>query len=136
MTDTLAVGLAATVTATISAEHLAARWASGALQVLATPQVIALMENASWASVEPHLPPGHTTVGGRVEMRHTAPTPLGARVTARSELVSIDRRRLTFRITAFDEAGQIAYGEHDRHVIEIGPFLERAEARRASGKAQ
>ena len=136
MADTLAIGLAATVSATVSAEHLAARWASGELQVLATPQVIAFMENASWACVEPHLPPGHTTVGGRVEMRHTAPTPLGAHVTARSELVSIDRRKLTFRIMAYDEAGQIAHGEHDRHIIETGPFLESAKARRSIGKEQ
>jgi predicted thioesterase len=109
----------------LSATHLG----SGKAHVLATPAMIALMEMAAMESVAPLLPEGYQTVGVRVDVTHTAPTPLGMRVTARAELIRVEGRTLTFRVTAEDEKEVVGEGTHQRAVIDVARFQKRLEAK-------
>lgn len=82
-----------------------------------TPSMISLMEQASLAALEGHLMPEQTSVGFEVNVRHLAPSSIGATVIARAELTSVDRNRLTFSVTAFDGETKIGEGTHRRAVI-------------------
>ena len=77
----------------------------------------------------PELEEGRCTVGTLLQLEHLAATPLGGTVTAETELVEIDRRRLVFAFTVRDAAGEVARGRHERFVVEAGRFVAKAEAR-------
>ncbi len=109
-----------------TAQHLG----SGNVAVLATPRMIALMENASVKAVDHLLPPGQATVGGEIRVRHLAATPQGMEVTVRSELVEIEGRRLTFKVEAFDEREKVGEGTHIRFVIDLERFREKVKVKR------
>ena len=77
--------------------------------------------------IHPHLPPGASTVGTMVEMKHLAATPVGMNVRARATLLETDGRRYLFEVEAWDETEKIAEGRHERFVIpNLAKFLERA----------
>ena len=98
---------------------------SGELEVFATPNMIALMEQAAQSSAAPYLEEGQGTVGTMISVTHDAATPLGMRVWAESELVGVDRRKLTFEVRAFDECGMIGKGTHERFIIQNEKFLAK-----------
>lgn len=102
---------------------------SGSLDVFATPNMIGLMEQAAQASVAPFLEEGQGTVGTKIEITHDAATPLGMKVWAESELIEIDRRRLVFEVKAYDEAGLIGQGRHERFIIQNDKFLAKVNAK-------
>lgn len=91
--------------------------------------MIGLMENAALSSVDPLLQPGHITVGIRVDVEHLAATPVGMKVTARSELLEIDGKRLVFRVEAYDDKELIGRGTHVRFIVNEQHFLSRAAAK-------
>jgi predicted thioesterase len=124
---TLAPGLAATVTLVVGPNDTAAAFASGAVEVLATPRLIGLLEEAASLAVQPALAQEQTTVGVWVEMRHLAATPIGMRVAASAELLEVDERRLRFRIQAHDERELVAEGTHERAIVNRARFLERVK---------
>ena len=105
----------------------AARVGSGLVDVFATPMLVALMEQTCYESVLPHLDQGQGTVGTLVNISHTSATPIGRRVWCDSELVEVDRRRLVFRVKAFDEAGPIGEGTHERFVIDTARFMAKLQ---------
>ena len=72
-----------------------------------------------------HVPPGHTTVGMRVQLDHLAPTPVGAAVTAEARLDKIEGRRLTFSVSASDDRGLIAAGKVTRVVVDVDKFMDK-----------
>ena len=82
---------------------------SGELPVLATPAVAALIEKACWQAVAPELEPGKGTVGTRLALAHTAPTPVGMTVRCDCTLTAVDGRRLTFTARVCDAAGEVAH---------------------------
>lgn len=102
---------------------------SGNLPVLATPALLALMERAAMESVRPHLDEGQDTVGVRADIAHLAATPEGMEVCCQSELIAVDRRKLTFRLTAHDGAELICEGTHERVVVDAARFMRRAGAK-------
>lgn len=99
---------------------------SGEVEVLGTPRVIALAEEASVAAVADRLPAGHTTVGMRVQIDHLAPTSVGSSVAAEATLEKIEGRRLTFTVSVSDHCGLVAAGKVTRVVVETERFLEKA----------
>ncbi len=130
MTDTeLTVGLQAEMTLTVAPEHLASRWGSGGVDVLATPQMIGWMEQVAVRAVDHLLPAGYCSVGIHVDVRHLAATLPGHTVTARATLEEIDGRRLVFRVTAEDDAGPIGEGTHERMIVDLQRFMARAGTR-------
>ncbi len=126
----LETGIKGKQTITVSHEQTAAFYGSGALEVFATPAMIALLEETAWKSVQPFLDEGYGTVGTRVDVRHLAATPLGMQVTCESELIEIDRRRLVFKVDVFDESGKIGEGTHERFVIQNDKFFAAANAKK------
>lgn len=98
-------------------------------RVLGTPFLIFHLEMTSRNSVKPFLDEGFDTVGARVDVRHLAATPLGMRVTFRSELTGIEDRRLFFRVEAFDEKDKISDGKHERAIIQVAKFAARVQAK-------
>ena len=102
---------------------------SGELPVLATPAVAALIEKACWKAVAPELEPGKGTVGTRLALAHTAPTPVGMTVRCDCTLTAVDGRRLTFTARVCDAAGEVAHAEHERVVIDNDCFTAKAQAK-------
>ena len=125
----LTPGIKGKQTVTVTHERTAAHYGSGALEVFATPAMVALLEETAWKSVQPYLEPGQGTVGTRVDVRHLAATPLGMQVTCESELVEIDRRRLVFQVEIYDEKTKVGEGIHERFVIQSDKFLAAANAK-------
>ena len=124
----LTPGLRGIAETAVTPENTAAAAGSGALPVFATPCMIGLMENAAMLSVQPYLEEGQGSVGTRIEVSHLAATPVGLRVRAESELLEVDRRRLVFRVSAYDERGLIGEGTHERFIIDKERFLEKTYA--------
>ncbi len=75
------------------------------------------------------MKPGQGQVGLSVNIRHLAPTPLGQKVRAEVELISIDRRKLTFRAKVFDDIEQVGEAEHERFVIDLDKYTARLKAK-------
>jgi predicted thioesterase len=126
---TLQAGLVGEAARTVLHATLASQVGSGSLDVLATPSLIALMEQAACDAIHRHLPGGQTTVGVRIDVRHLAPTPPGIQISARAELVEVDGRRLVFRVEAFDAHEKIGEGVHERAIVDADRLLGRARAK-------
>ena len=100
---------------------------SGKIKVLATPIMVMMMEEAALNAVEGLLPEGHQTVGVRLDVSHTAATPVGMRVKASAELIKVEGRKLVFRVTAQDEKEPIGTGTHERIIVNVARFDQRAQ---------
>lgn len=125
----LQTGITGEVSEMVSSANTAETMKSGTLQVYATPSMIALMEQAAYTSVQGELEEGQGTVGTRMEVSHISATPIDCRVTAKSRLVSIDRRKLVFEVEAFDESGKIGEGVHERFIVDNKSFQEKADSK-------
>ena len=125
----LAAGLVGEATLVVEEKHTARHLGSGGVNVLATPIMIALMEEAGRNAVEPLLEPGQLTVGAVLDVKHLAPTPLGMQVTARAELLAVDGRMLTFHVEAHDDREKVGEGTHVRAIINLDRFLARVKAK-------
>ena len=110
---------------TVTYEMSAARVGSGLVEVFATPMMVALIEQTCLESVLPYLHEGQGTVGTLVNVSHVSATPIGMRVWCESELMEVDRRRLVFKVKAYDECGIIGEGIHERFVIDTAKFMEK-----------
>lgn len=110
---------------TVNTENSAKTMGSGTLDVFATPAMIALMEKTAWKSVQNHLEDGQGTVGISLNVKHVAATPLGMKVYCESELTEVDGKKLVFTVKAFDEAGLIGEGTHERFVITNEKFQQK-----------
>ena len=125
--DELKPGLAATVEIVVGTRDTAAHVGSGKIGVLATPILVTLLESAALQAVERYMPPGRQTVGTRLDISHTAATPVGMRVRAHAELVKVEGRKLTFRLHAEDDSEAIAEGTHERLMISVERFDQRMQ---------
>jgi len=96
---------------------------SGSVDVLGTPRLVALFEEATVDAVEGCLDDGLTTVGMRVQVDHLQPTPVGAEVFAEAYLEKIEGRRITFTVTASDSGGLVAAGKVTRVVVDVNRFM-------------
>ena len=127
--ESIQPGLQGTVSLVIAPEHTAQHLGSGSVEVLATPQMILLMEQAGVAAVDRLLPEGYRTVGIHLDVRHLAPTPVGFLVQAFAELLQVEGRRLTFRVQVyeepFDEGSLVGEGTHQRAIVNMARFAER-----------
>ena len=126
MSDTIRPGLRGQIGLVVGQEHTAQHLGSGTVRVLATPQMVLLMEQASLAAVEHLLPDGYCTVGTHLDVRHLSPTPEGFEVRAIAELIEVEGRRLTFRVQVFEApfgADQlVGDGTHQRAIINLQRF--------------
>lgn len=126
-TEDIVPGLVGQMELVVGEENTARHLGSGNVSVLATPEMVRLMERASVAAVDHLLPSGQRTVGIRVDVRHLAATPVGMRVTARSELLTVEGRKLTFHVEVHDEMEKVGEGTHERMIIDLDRFRSRVE---------
>lgn len=116
----------------VTKENSASAVGSGLLDVFATPAMVSLMEKTAWMSIAEYLNVGEGTVGTKLDIAHSAATPVGMKVWCESELVEVDGRRLVFRVEAFDEKGKIGGGMHERFIIRNDKFMAKALAKKES----
>ena len=113
----------------VTPDKTAKAMGSGALDVFATPCMIALMENTAVESVQAELEEGCGTVGTALNVKHVAATPVGMKVTCDTELIKVDGRALTFLVKAYDACGLIGEGEHERFIISEEKFQAKTDAK-------
>lgn len=118
-------GISYTSTEEVTPQMTAIAMGSGDMEVLATPCMAALMENAAMLAVRPALEEGQTTVGSMIHTTHLHPTPVGATIHATATLTAIEGRKLTFAITAEDPNGVIGEGTHVRYIVDRQRFLNK-----------
>jgi fluoroacetyl-CoA thioesterase len=120
------LGARGTVTLRVQPEHLANRFKDAMLpQVLATPVMILIMENAALNAIRRFLDAGESAVGTAVDVKHFAATPVGHEVSATAEVVGIEGKRVDFKVSASDGKEEIGNGTHQRIVIDLRSFNER-----------
>ena len=119
------VGLKGRAEALVTDQNTAQAACSGALPVFGTPFMCALMEEASWKSIAPHLEPGQSTVGTKLTISHDSASPVGIKVWAESEVTEVDGKRLVLKVAAYDERGLIGQGTHERFIITDERFLAK-----------
>ena len=124
------VGLKGRAEALVTESNTATAACSGALPVFGTPFLCALMEEAAWKSIAPHLEAGQSTVGTRLDISHDSATPVGMKVWAESEVTQVDGRRIELKVAAYDEKGPIGQGAHQRFIVQDEKFLARAAAKK------
>ena len=125
----LEIGIKGSSSCTVTLNDTAKALGSGGLDVLSTPKLIALMENAALLSVRPYLEEGSDTVGTLLNVKHLAATPVGMTVRAEAELIEIDRRRLVFSVKAWDEAELVGEGTHERFIVDMEKFTNKCNSK-------
>ncbi len=120
------LGTRGTSTLRVQPEHLANRFKDAMLpQVLATPVMILIMENAALNAIRPFLDAGESAVGTAVDVKHLAATPVGREVRATAEVIGVEGKRVHFKVSASDGIDEIGSGSHQRIVIDLRSFNER-----------
>ena len=98
---------------------------SGDMPVLATPMMMALMENAAMLAVKSELEEGQTTVGGHIESSHVKPSKIGDVVRAEAVVTKVDGRKIEFKIAAYCGETLIGEGTHLRFIVDRTKFLSK-----------
>lgn len=111
----------------VNPEHTALMIGSGDLQVLSTPVLAAIMENAAMMAIIPLLKEGETSVGSFISLNHNRPTAVGKSVAATARLIRQQGRKFFFEIEAVDNDGEIATAQHTRVAVDIKRFMEKLE---------
>ena len=113
---------------TVTEADLSIAFGSGEVPALATPRIVALLEEATLVALEGALDPSQTSVGMRIHVDHLAPSPLGSEVVAHVELDQVDGRRLAFSAEARGEGADgplLASATIIRVVVNTEAFLGR-----------
>ena len=126
----ITVGTKGRAETVVTRENTAAAVGSGLVPVFGTPFMIALMENAAVDALAPYMEAGQGSVGTHLDVSHDAATPIGLKVWAEAEVTAVDGKALTFSVTAYDEAGVIGKGTHNRFIIAVDRFLAKAEKKK------
>ncbi len=127
----LAVGMTHEMRLKTGPEHSAQKFYPKVPDVFGTPFLGGLFEGVSADLMAPHLAPGETSVGISMNLKHTAPTPLGMEVRVVTEISQVEGRKITFKLTAFDEKEKIGEAVHERFIINAEKFNQRLEAKKS-----
>ena len=121
------VGITGETKDVVNESNIAKTLRSGELKVYATPAMVALMEEAAYKSIQDELEEGKGSVGILMNIKHLTSTPISMEVIAKSELIEIDRKRMVFKVEAFDERGKIGEGSHERFIIDNEEFQNKTD---------
>jgi fluoroacetyl-CoA thioesterase len=97
------------------------------VDVLSTPMLLQLIEEAAVQCLVPMLAPDEISLGVYIDLTHLAPTPVGFIVRTEVEIIGVDGRRVNFAVAAFDEREKIAEGTHERYISDRARFLANLE---------
>ena len=130
----LEAGMKGNMEITVKKDRPAKLRGGGRLDVFATPAMIELIEETAWRSVADELDEGCASVGTSLNIRHLSATPVGMKVTCKTELKEVDGRRLLFEVLVEDEAGKVGEGTHERFVIQAEKFQKKADEKKEANK--
>ncbi|QFY11395.1 hypothetical protein GBF35_36750 [Nonomuraea phyllanthi] len=122
MSDQLTPGVSASLTWVVAERHCTRR---GEHDILSTPNLVHLIEDAAIEALVPYLAGGEGSVGSKVDIAHVAPTLKGGEVTATATVTEVDRRRVAFAVVAEDANGKVGEGTHERFIINLDAFDAR-----------
>jgi len=123
--EMLEIGLKHTSEITVTDAVTAIKIGSGDMPVLATPAIMALMENAAMLAVASELPEGSTTVGGHIESSHLKPSKIGDKVSATAEVTKIDGKKIEFKVSAYSGDTLLGEGTHLRFIVDKERFMSK-----------
>ncbi len=123
------IGMEYTTEIKVGASDTARAVGSGELEVLATPKMCALMEESAYKCVASELETGASTVGTLLNISHLSATPVGMTVKAVAKVTGVDGRKITFDLKAYDEAGLIGEGTHERFIVYSEKFVAKANSK-------
>lgn len=118
-------GLQHTLEMVVAFDDTAAKYGSGDLEVLATPALVAFMENAALNLAAPYLSESESTVGTEISVKHLKATATGKKVTCKAVLEEIDGNKLNFKIEAYEDKEMIGVGKHTRYIIDVDRFMRK-----------
>ncbi|MBO4598780.1 MAG: thioesterase family protein [Bacteroidaceae bacterium] len=110
---------------TVTEDVTAVKIGSGDMPVLATPAMLALMENAAKLAVADSLTDGETTVGGHIESSHLKPSKIGDKITATAEVIKVDGKKIEFKVSAHSNDVLLGEGTHLRFIVDRNKFIEK-----------
>jgi len=110
----------------VTKEDTALAMGSGGEKVLATPRLVAWMENTAFEGFEKAMEPGQTTVGTFIRIKHSAASPIGMKVTIKGTLTARENRSLTIELTAWDNSEKIGEADHQRYIVDKDRFMKKA----------
>ena len=119
------IGLKHTSELTVTDAVTAIAIGSGDMPVLATPMMMALMENAAMLAVKDKLPEGSTTVGGHIESSHLKPSKVGDKVSVTAEVTKVDGKKIEFKVAAYSGDTLLGEGTHLRFIVDRERFLSK-----------
>ena len=119
------IGLRHSSQLTVNEAVTAIKMGSGDMAVLATPAMMALMENAAMLAVADYLPEGCTTVGGHISASHLKPSKVGDTVTATATVIRVEGKRIEFKVEAHCGDTLLGEGTHLRFIVDREKFLSR-----------
>lgn len=111
---------------TVTESDTAKAHGSGTLLVLATPKMIALMEEAAYKCLDTYLEKDQSSVGTYLDVKHLSATPVGMKAYAEAEIIEVDGRKAVFSVKAYDEKGLIGEGKHERFIVNSDKFVSKA----------
>jgi len=115
----------------VNKEDLVSSLGNVSVDVLSTPRLVQLLEEAAMAAIDEFIRPGQLSLGTTVKIKHLSPTPLGKKVVAHALLKEVDKTRLFFLVDAYDDVEKVAEGEHERILVDEERFLQRVEKKRS-----
>ena len=133
-TESIPVGASDTRSIVVTREMTVAHFVETMPEVYGTPIMIFHMESVSGDAVHKYLPEGWVTVGVLVNVRHLAATPVGATVTVRVEVVSVDENSITFAVEAHDGVEKIGEGTHVRAAVQLARFMKRVQSKSGASR--
>lgn len=119
------IGLKYTSELTVTDAVTAVKVGSGDMPVLATPMMMALMENAAMLAVRDALPEGCTTVGGHIESSHLKPSRVGDVIRAEAEVTKVDGKKIVFKVSAYSGDILLGEGTHLRFIVDRDKFMSK-----------
>ena len=129
MVKEIKIGLTNEAKTIVNEANIASTMGSGCLRVFATPAMCCLMEKAASELMDSLVEEGSTTVGTALNIAHTAATPVGMEVVAAAEITAVEGRKISFRVTARDESGEIGSGTHERFIVYKDKFQAKTDAK-------
>lgn len=132
--EALHVGISGRGRLSVTEATAASSVGSGCLPVFATPSMIALMERTAAESLLPYLEEGCSTVGVHLDVKHLSATPIGMSVRCETELVALDRRKLTFACKVYDDTGLVGEGMQERFLVDNERFMAKTMQKMEAGE--
>lgn len=111
----------------VTIDKTAKKIGSGDLEVLATPVMIALVENTAKEYLHKQLTSEETSVGSFIEANHLKPSPVGAEISVEVSVTSKEKAKINFSFNVFEDDKLVANGNHQRVVVLTEQFLMKLD---------